>query len=67
MNADEGADTNHKRGLARFEPWKIVITAFTTGAATVATFVIYENWVRPADKQPMFPPGTVITIPPAKP
>lgn len=29
--ANKHADSEYKRGLLRFEPWKIVITAFAAG------------------------------------
>lgn len=34
--ANKTADTEYKRGLLRFEPWKIVVTAFAAGGALVA-------------------------------
>ena len=40
------ADTDYKRGLTRYEPWKLVITAFGAGAAVtlamlaLATFIL---------------------------
>lgn len=34
------ADTDYKRGLLRFEPWKIAFTAFGAGAAFVAALVV---------------------------
>lgn len=33
------ADTDYKRGLLRYEPWKIVITAFATGGVIVGALV----------------------------
>jgi hypothetical protein len=59
------ADTEHKRGLAKYEPWKVVIGAFTAGAAVVGGMVALENYLNP--RSSMFPPGTVITIPLPKP
>lgn len=42
------ADTAYKRGLLRFEPWKIVITAFAAGggfvAGIVALFGLMLHW-----------------------
>jgi len=40
------ADTEYKRGLLKYEPWKVVITALAAGAAlaaagiTIAAFVL---------------------------
>lgn len=42
MQADienKRADSDYKRGLLRFEPWKIAFTAFGAGAAFVAALV----------------------------
>jgi hypothetical protein len=36
-------------------------------AVLTGTILALSNYLRPANQQPMFPPGTVITIPPAKP
>lgn len=34
--ANKRADSEYKQGLLRFEPWKIVVTAFAAGGAVVA-------------------------------
>jgi hypothetical protein len=42
MRADiqnKQADTEYKRGLLRYEPWKLGFTAFGAGAAVVAALV----------------------------
>jgi hypothetical protein len=63
--ASKQADTAYKEGLLRFEPWKVVVSAFATGAAVVAAIVALEGYLNPRSSQPsaMFSPGTVITIP----
>jgi hypothetical protein len=33
------ADTEYKRGLLRYEPWKLAFAAFGAGAALVAALV----------------------------
>ncbi|HSR78755.1 MAG TPA: hypothetical protein VLN57_19425 [Xanthobacteraceae bacterium] len=42
MQADienKRADTDYKRGLLRFEPWKLGFAAFGAGAAVMAALV----------------------------
>jgi hypothetical protein len=42
MKADisnKQADTEYKRGLLRFEPWKLAFTAFGAGAAAVIALI----------------------------
>lgn len=62
--ANKQADTEYKKGLLRFEPWKIVLGGFAAGATVVGAIVALEGYLNP--RAPAFPPGTVITIP-AKP
>ena len=38
------ADTEYKRGLLRFEPWKLAFTAFGAGAAFVVALVALLNF-----------------------
>jgi hypothetical protein len=64
--ANKQADTDYKRGLLRFEPWKIVVGAFATGAAVVGAMVAFESYFNPrSSSAPIYqlPPGTVITVP----
>jgi hypothetical protein len=62
--ANKQADTNYKQGLLRYEPWKVALGGLVGGAALLGACLTFLNWVRPAaPTQPMFPPGTVITIP----
>jgi F0F1-type ATP synthase membrane subunit c/vacuolar-type H+-ATPase subunit K len=49
----------------RAETIKIGIALFAALAAAVGAGIAVSNWARPTAPQPMFPPGTVITIPPA--
>jgi hypothetical protein len=37
--ANKAADTDYKRGLLKYEPWKIVLAAFLSGAATLGAIV----------------------------
>lgn len=37
--ANKTADTALKEGLLRFEPWKVVLAAFLSGAATIGAIV----------------------------
>jgi len=37
--ANKTADTEYKRGLLKYEPWKIVLAAFLSGAATLGAIV----------------------------
>jgi hypothetical protein len=37
--ANKDADTQYKRGLLRFEPWKIALTGMAAGGALVAALV----------------------------
>jgi hypothetical protein len=36
-------------------------------AVLTGSILALSNYLHPANQQPMFPPGTVITIPPARP
>lgn len=58
-------DSEYKRGLLRFEPWKIVFTAFAAGATVVGAIVGVALYLSPPRTTPTyaFPPGTIITIP----
>jgi hypothetical protein len=63
--ANEQVDTAHKQGLLRYEPWKVALGGLISGAALMGACLSFLNWVRPVPPPvaPMFPPGTVITIP----
>ena len=49
----------------RWEPWKALAAMIATAAVIAGTILALSNYLHPANQQPMFPPGTVITIPPA--
>jgi hypothetical protein len=62
--ANKNADSDYKRGLLRFEPWKVAVGAFATGAAVVGAMVALEGYLSPrASSGYQLPPGTVITVP----
>jgi hypothetical protein len=37
--ANKNADTEYKMGLLKYEPWKVVLAAFLSGAAFVGAIV----------------------------
>jgi len=49
----------------RYEPWKALAAMVAAAAVFMGGVLALSNWVHPANQQPMFPPGTVITIPAA--
>jgi hypothetical protein len=49
----------------RWEPWKALAAMVATAAVFMGGVLAVSNWLHPANQQPMFPPGTVITIPAA--
>jgi hypothetical protein len=52
----------------RWEPWKALAAMVAAAAVFVGGVLAVSNWIHPAgSQQPMFPPGTVITIPAAPP
>jgi hypothetical protein len=55
---------NLYRRQDRWEIVKALSGMFAACALMVGAIVGLAHWIRP---EPMFPPGTVITIPPAKP
>lgn len=64
MSADienKKADTEYKRGLLRFEPWKIVITAVAAGGILGGAIVGALSYV---GRQPQPPTPIVIQLPP---
>jgi hypothetical protein len=74
--ANKTADTEYKRGLLRYEPWKLVLTTGVSALLAVAAAVgagvgvgnlIWAHREAPPVAAPfVFPPGTVITIPPTR-
>lgn len=62
--ANKSMDTAYKQGLLKYEPWKLVFTAFAAGAALVGAIVGLESYLHRSDAQSLqLPPGTVITVP----
>jgi hypothetical protein len=49
----------------RWEAWKALAAMIAAAAVFAGAVLAVSNWLHPANQQPMFPPGTVITIPPA--
>jgi hypothetical protein len=37
--ANKIADTEYKKGLLKYEPWKVVLAGFLSGAATIGAIV----------------------------
>lgn len=37
--ANKEADSEYKKGLLKYEPWKVVLGAFLSGAATLGALV----------------------------
>ena len=50
----------------RWETIKALGIIGATCAAMTGAILATSSWLHPANQPPMFPPGTVITIPPAK-
>ena len=48
-----------------WETWKALATILAAVAVMSGAIIGLSRWVSPARDQPMFPPGTVITIPAA--
>jgi hypothetical protein len=74
--ANKAADSAYKLGLLKYQPWKLVITTVVSALLAIAAAIgagvgvgnlIWAHRDPPSSSQPMFPPGTVITIPPAAP
>lgn len=51
----------------RWEVWKALAAFIAATAVMVGAVIALSNWLHPASQQPMFPPGTTIIIPAAKP
>jgi hypothetical protein len=49
----------------RWEPWKALAAMVAAAAVFTGGVLALSNWLHPANQPPMFPPGTVITIPAA--
>lgn len=45
--AKKQADSEYKRGLLRFEPWKLVLTAFVAGGALVGGMTALLGYLAP--------------------
>ena len=43
--ANKQADTEYKKGLLKYEPWKLVLTAFGAGAALMLALVALLNYL----------------------
>jgi len=39
------ADTDYKRGLLKYEPWKVAVTAMGAGAALMLALVALLTWL----------------------
>jgi hypothetical protein len=68
---DRGIDlmTTQTGLYARQDRWEVAkaLAAIIAAAAIMAgTILALSSYLHPASQQPMFPPGTVITIPGAK-
>jgi hypothetical protein len=53
------------KAQVRWEPWKALAAMIAAAAVFAGSVLALSNWLHPANQQPLFPPGTVITIPQA--
>ena len=51
--------------MQKYEPWKIALISFIIGATLLGGGVALLHYIAP--REPVFPYGTIITIPSAKP
>lgn len=63
--ANKNADSDYKKGLLRYEPWKVAFTGLAAGAALAGVFIALGGYLHrdPAPPQIIFQPGSIQVLP----